>query len=261
MALIRNFQENDGVFVFDSAIDGTLSTYDAHHLKTLARVEENHFWFQMRRDKICKTVERYVPKSARILEIGGGTGFVASKIQQLGFKIAMADIHAEGFEWAKNRGISPLYQFDLFNPPFEAEFDVICLFDVLEHLHDPLQAMTCLKRMLKPQGTLILTLPAHMWLWSQSDLIAGHVCRYTKRKLKQLCEQSHLQLVHARYFFTAILPLLFLRKWSKKEASTFDPKISPFLNTLLGAITRSEFYLDRFLPNFAGGSLLAVAKL
>ena len=266
MPLIRSFEEKDGVLVFDSEVDKNLSTYEASHLETLSEIEEIHFWFQRRRDKICKAVERYVPKSSRILEIGGGTGFIASKLKHLGFEIEMADVHSNGFDYAKQKGIDKLYQFDLFNPPFEKEFDVICLFDVLEHLHDSLRALECLKKMLRPHGMLLMTVPAHPWLWSRDDVIAGHACRYTKRAMKELFEQSNLKLVHARYFFSAILPLLVLRKWMRrddgsllKQGEIFEPKMPPALNSALSALTKTEFCLDRFLPNFTGGSLLAVA--
>ena len=86
---------------------------------------------------------------------------MAEKLQELGYSVDVSDIHSNGLQYAKKRGLQKLYQFDLFNPPFEEEFDVICLFDVLEHLSDEKQALECLKKMLKPGGLIILTVPAH----------------------------------------------------------------------------------------------------
>lgn len=268
MPLIREFQIQDGVLVFDSHLDKSFSTYEAHHLEALALAEETHFWFQRRRDKICETFQRYVPKAAKILEIGGGTGFVAAKLNELGFSIEMADIHSNGLRHAQKKSISRLFQFDLFHPPFAEEFDVVCLFDVLEHLRDPLKALKCLKSMLKPNGMIILTVPAHQWLWSREDCVAGHERRFTKQTLKELFFASGFQPVHMRYFFSAILPFLLLRRWIKRDDRSplkpdeiFEPKMHPLFNRLFDLATRTEFYLDRFLPNFAGGSLLAVVKL
>ncbi len=266
MPLIRDFQEKEGIWIFDSPIDTNLSTYNASHLKILAEIEERHFWFKTRRDKICQIFQSYVAKPAKILEIGGGTGFIAAKLQDLGFTVEMADLHFNGLCYAKNKGITRLYQFDLFHAPFQEEFDVICLFDVLEHLHDPLQALKCLKSMLKLKGMIILTVPAHQWLWNRDDVIAGHQRRFTKSYIKTLFNNTQLQPIYIRYFFSAILPFLLLRKWIKKDdgsllspKETFAPKIHPLLNHLLEIATRSEFYFDRLLPNLAGGSLLGIA--
>lgn len=266
MPLIRDFQKHDEILVFDSHLDESFSTYDAQHLEALAQEEEKHFWFLRRRDKICDAFLSNVPKSAKVLEIGGGTGFIAAKLIELGFSIEMADIHSYGLRLAKNRGITKLYQFDLFRPPFHQEFDVICLFDVLEHLHHPLKALQSLKSMLKPGGMVILTVPAHQWLWNRDDVLAGHQKRYTRHSLKQVFHGSGFKPVAVRYFFSAIIPFLLLRRWVKRDDGSplrkeevFKIKTQPFVNCVLDIATRLEFSLDRLLPNIAGGSLLAIA--
>lgn len=259
MAIIKPYQEKEGILIFDSVLDESLSTYDAHHLDVLEKAETYHFWFQNRCAKICCIFDDFVPKKSRILEIGGGTGFIAEKMLEQGYSIEMGEVHSNGLNYAKKKGIKKLYQFDLFHPPFEEEFDVICLFDVLEHLSDDQLALTCIKKMLKPAGMLILTVPAHSWLWSHEDVIAGHKRRYTKDHLETLFQRVGMESLHNRYFFSAILPFLFLRKLSKKN-STFEIKLNVFLNKFCDFLTQSEFYLDRLLPNVAGGSLLAVAQ-
>lgn len=259
MAIIKSYQENEGVLIFDSALDSRLSTYDAQHLDVLEKAEPYHFWFQNRCDKICHTFHQFVHKKSRILEIGGGTGFVAEKMLKLGYSIELGEVHSNGLNYAKKKGIKKLYQFDLFSPPFDEEFDVICLFDVLEHLNDEGLALSCIKKMLKPGGLIILTVPAHQWLWSQEDVIAGHKRRYTKKHLEVLFHSSKMAPLHIRYFFSAILPFLFLRRWVKKDPS-FDLKLNFFMNRLCDLLTKSEFYLEGLLPNFAGGSLIGVAQ-
>ena len=268
MPLIRSYQEFDGVWVFDSHLDKDTATYDATHLEKLAEHEKHHFWFKHRGDKICQAFQQYVPKSARILEIGGGTGYIASKLEKLGFIVEMADIHANGLQHAKKKGISKLYRFDIYSPPFLEEFDVICLFDVLEHLHDPLKAIKCIKGMLRPNGRLILTVPAHQWLWSRDDVIAGHRQRFTRRDLKQLFHASDFKIIQLHYFFIAVLPFLLLRRWRKKDDGSalrkeeaFDLKMSLVFNYFFKLLMQAEVYLDPFLPNLAGGSLLGIAVM
>lgn len=263
MPVIRDFQERDGIWVFDSHLDERISNYDARHLEELFQAEERHFWFLRRRDKICAIFDRYVSLSAKVLEIGGGTGFIAAALKHLGFCIEMGDIHLYGLQQAKNKGVSKLYQFDLLEPPFQEEFDVICLFDVLEHLSDPLKALGCIKKMLKNDGMLILSVPAHPWLWSREDVIAGHQLRFTKKSLCQLIESAGFKPVDIRYFFTALLPFLLLRRWIKpddgsalRKEEVLQLKISSSWNRFFDWITRSEWFLE----SVAGGSILAVAS-
>ncbi len=266
MGFTRSFSEKEGIFVFDSSLD-LRSSYDKNHLEILMKAEPYHFWFSARRDKICHKFLQRVDKTSRILEIGGGTGFVAESLMKMGYTVEMSDIHLNGLQYAKRRGIKKLYQFDLFSPPFHEEFDVICLFDVLEHLSEEQLALECISKMLKPGGKIILTVPAHQWLWSREDTIAGHKRRYTKKALEKILTESAFHPIQIQYFMITILPLLLLRRWIKKDScipikSEEAPEIHlhPFLNRILLALTRTEFSFERFLPNIAGGSLLAIAQ-
>jgi 2-polyprenyl-3-methyl-5-hydroxy-6-metoxy-1,4-benzoquinol methylase len=266
MPIIRNHREEDGILVFDSDLDQR-STYDEAHLEVVEKAERSHFWFAARRDIICQLFRQNVDKKCSILELGGGTGFVAESLIKRGFSVQMADIHRSGLDFAKKRGIKDLYQFDLFYPPFENEFDVICLFDVLEHLQEDAQALKCIKKMLKPDGRIILSVPAHQWLWSRDDAIAGHKRRYTKKLLREVFVTSNLKPLQIRYFFMSILPLLLLRSWLKKDEKiplktdeSIEVALHPFINQILYSLTKLESRLERYLPNIIGGSLLSIAQ-
>ncbi|MBY0529283.1 MAG: class I SAM-dependent methyltransferase [Rhabdochlamydiaceae bacterium] len=240
-----------------------LSTYDSSHLDQLVLVEEVHFWFKHRRDYICRVFDQFVDKNARILEIGGGTGYIASQLSALGFHVELSDMHANGLRYAQKRGIAKVYQLDLFDSPFEADFDVICLFDVLEHLHDPTRALQCIKKMLKPRGLIILTVPTHGWLWSRDDRIAGHQKRYTKEILRQEFNSAGVNPLYMRYFFSAILPFLLMRRWLKRDDGTplkTNEETSWHLPRWMNRFFDVWMFMERVLPKWAGGSLIAIAQ-
>lgn len=267
MPIIRNFREKSGICVFDEVLDTSFSTYDRKHLTLLENSEPFHFWFKTRAEYLCQIFHRFVDKKARILEVGSGTGFIAAKLQTHGYQVEVSDIYSSGLHYAQKKGCTTLYQFDLFLPPFEEEFDVICFFDVLEHLEDPQKALLCLKNMLKAKGLIILTVPAHKWLWSREDRIAGHKRRLTKHVLRQLFTSADLQSLALRYFFRSLIPLLLLRKWLKPDhlqpSSAHEEictQINPWINQILYRLIQCENRFDRFLPNYAGGSLLGVAQ-
>jgi 2-polyprenyl-3-methyl-5-hydroxy-6-metoxy-1,4-benzoquinol methylase len=265
--MIRKFTQRDGILVFDEAQDEKLSTYDSRHLEELLKAENNHFWLRTRRDKICAIFNRFVDKNSRILEVGGGTGFVAEKLIQLGYDVEISDCAANGMAYAKARGIKKLYQFDLFNPPFHEAFDVICLFDVLEHLNDEGCALEILKKMLKPGGMIILSVPAHSWLWSREDALAGHKRRYTKNQLRAVFQSSGLKPLYIRYFFKMLIPFLMMRTWIKKDTGKpvqADENVNlalPYIpNQFFYFLMKIELHVDWLLPNSMGGSLIGIAQ-
>ncbi len=268
MPLIRSYVVQDNIQIFDSHLDPSRSSYDSYHLKECADAEASHFWFKTRRDKICRLFQQKINKSSRILEIGGGTGFIAQHLKKLGFSIELSDIYLNGLKYAQEKGIEKLYQFDLFNPPFHEEFDLICLFDVLEHQKNDKEAFECIKKMLKPRGTLLLTVPAHQWLWNRDDRINGHYRRYTKKSLIELSRQCGLQPTRIEYFFIFILPLLFARTLINPNKTTTPAeneklkikKLPLGFDALCYGLTKLEFSLARWLPNIGGGSLLMIAE-
>lgn len=263
--IIRPYKESRGIFIFDENLDITTSTYKSEHLNEIAKAENQHFWFLNRRDKICKIFTKHVDKSARILEIGSGTGFVAAHLQTLGYNVDVSDVATNGLAFAKNRGLKQLYQFDLFNPPFEETYDVICLFDVIEHLHEDKLGLEMVKKMLKPAGKIILTVPAHSWLWNTDDILAGHKRRYTKNQLDDLFKQCTLEPTYIKYFFIFILPFLLLRRMIKSDSkgkieSKANFNIPALANILFHKLTKLEFRLSALLPNIMGGSIIGIAK-
>lgn len=266
MPITRNYTKKNGILIFELEKYKD-STYDSHHLESLYKAENKHFWFSMRRNKICQIFSYYVDKSSNILEIGSGTGYVAEKLIEKGFSVAISDIHLKGLQFAQKRGIQRIYQFDLFSPPFQEEFDVVCLFDVLEHFEEEKKALTYIKRILKPNGQLIFTVPAHEWLWSRDDCIAGHKRRYTKTACEKLLMMNGLELVHIEYFFSAIIPFLYLRRIIRRdrrkyisEDNPIDLSIHPFFNQMFKYMTKAEFFLQKYFSNRFGGSLLVVAR-
>lgn len=267
MSLTRTFKLVDGIHVFDSDMNPDCSAYDSRHLKHQEDEESQHFWFQARREKICDLMNHRIGKNEKILELGAGTGFIAQKLKEIGFSIDISDIHLNGLKFAQDKGIKKLFQFDLFNPPFRDEYSAICLFDVLEHQSNDQLAIECIKKMVKPKGKIILTVPAHQWLWNRDDRINGHYRRYNKKSLLDLCKKCELTPIHVEYFFIFILPLLFLRtlvnrdhKKAVKTEEKLKMSLPGIINQTCSILTKTEFALSKWLPNLVGGSLLLIAQ-
>mgnify|MGYP000370761141 CR=1 FL=1 len=258
----------DGITRYINNVKKNHDDYHAEGLDNLYKVESNHFWFKCRRKKIVNFFKKYISTHQKIIEIGAGTGSVSRALVNEGYKPAVGELHLSGLYYAKTYGIKDLYQFDLFSPPFLNEFECVGMFDVLEHLEEGTLAIKSVAKMLKPKGRIVLTVPAHNWLWNRDDKIAGHKRRYSKETLVSVVESSGFSVLEVRYFFIFILPLLWLRtvvnsdsdKPVTDEEYNVDIKINPVINWVLLVLCDLEEKVNKYLPNIMGGSLILVAE-
>ena len=267
--IIKNFKEIDNIKIFNSEIEQTHGDYNAKGLDNLYLQEEKHFWFLSRKNFILKNFNKFISKNDKIIEIGAGTGNVSRHLKNNGFaNISVGEMHIGGLKYSQTYGIKNCYQFDLLDSPFENEFDVVCMFDVLEHIGDDSEALQNVNKMLNLNGKVVLTVPSHMWLWNRDDTVAGHKVRYTKKQLIEKLEENGFEVLNARYFFITITPLLFLRRLLNKDDGSKvkedeysnDISMNPIISKILEIISNIENKFNNYLPNLFGGSLLIVAK-
>src|SRR5580704_14188447 len=151
------------------------ASYDPNLYESLVAVEDRHFWFRARNRAITAVFESLrddLKPGYRVLEVGCGTGNVLRDLQTsaVGGNVIGMDLHMEGLRYARHR-LDPamLVQADADFPPFSVRFDVVGLFDVIEHLDDDVGVLRQLRQLVKPGGALMLTVPADPNLWSYFD--------------------------------------------------------------------------------------------
>ena len=99
------------------------------------------------------------------------------------------------------------------NLPFPDEyFDAVCMLDVLEHLPEEAQAIREVRRVMKPQGLLFISVPLYPQLWSEHDKRCGHYRRYRKNEASRLVAQYGYSIVGNRFFLSLLLPVVFLMR-------------------------------------------------
>lgn len=259
----------EGTVRFNGLISDDYENYDAKGLDNLYQFENRHFWFKNRRDVIVRTFGKYVEKTERVIEIGAGTGNVARALVKDGYAVSVGEIHAAGLEYAKGYGIAERFQMDIFACPFQDEFDVVGMFDVLEHFEDEAAALRNVHGMLKQSGKLIITVPAHQWLWNRDDELALHKRRYTRKHLQEVLTAGGFEVVENRHFFTAIMPLLYLRTFLHRAKGNYDIRtklqedvfnMNETINAILDRVSRWENLLMRNRVAFIGGSIICVAQ-
>src|SRR6185437_3005242 len=104
----------------------------------------------------------------------------------------------------------PLH-IDACDVPFENAYDLIGMYDVLEHVADDARALGQIHKALRPDGGLLLTVPQHPALWSPADAHAQHHRRYTARRLTRLLHAAGFEILTHTSFQTTTLPFFAAR--------------------------------------------------
>jgi SAM-dependent methyltransferase len=232
----------------------------------MAELDQRHWWYRARREVIAALIRRSVslPPDARILEIGCGTGHNLAMLGEFGHVDALElDEEARAFaEQRLGRSVMSAPLPELAGVP-DAQYDLIGALDVIEHIDDDSAAIASIAAKLKPGGKLVMTVPAHQWMWSAHDVVNHHKRRYSKGRLGQLFKSSPLQLDKVGYFNSVLFPAAVAERLSSRLRGNdkADLTLPPGpLNATLECAFAAERHLIGRLPLPVGLSLFAVAS-
>lgn len=232
--------------------------------RNMADTEDDHWWFCGRRS-IGEAVIRGLglPKGAKILEIGAGTGGNIAMLQKFGDvqAVEMSDL-ARRIAWEKT-GRDFLYGYLPNNIPVSPDsVDLICLFDVLEHVAEDEESLAAMRRLLKPNGKIVLTVPAHQWLWSTHDVGLHHQRRYSRSQLRERIEKAGYRIDKLTYTNAALFPVAMLARLAdrlrKSDAASGQAMPPAPINAAMKALFSAESRIIRNASLPFGVSLLAV---
>ncbi|MBB5209162.1 class I SAM-dependent methyltransferase [Chiayiivirga flava] len=259
----------DGFVAFAPDLARAAPGYDPEHYRSLAELEAGNFWFRARNALILDALARYFPAAQSYLEIGCGTGYVLSAVaaERPTMAVHGSEIFVEGLAFAAQRTPrATLFQMDARRLPFDAAFDVIGAFDVIEHIDEEREVLQELFRAVRPGGGVVLTVPQHPWLWSVQDDIAHHVRRYRRGEPESRLAEAGFKVVFSTSFVALLLPALMLSRLGGDRAreAPHDPfrefRIPRWLDSTLALMMRFERVLIHAGLRFpVGGSRLVVA--
>jgi SAM-dependent methyltransferase len=232
----------------------------------LEDVEDGSFWFRARNALIAWALQAHFPTAVSFLEVGCGTGYVAAELQRRlpRLRVAAGDPFDAGVQVARRRIPSAeVFQMDGRRIPFDAEFDVVGAFDVLEHVREHELVLDQMRGATVPGGGILVTVPQHRWLWTPLDDYAQHQRRYRRSELRAAMEYSGLRVIRMTSFVSLLLPLLMASRVRQRAKpvnpqAEFDlpPRIDRSLERVM-AVERRLIARGVSLP--FGGSLLAIA--
>lgn len=234
--------------------------------------ELTHWWFCGRRNIVATLVRRFATKSRplRIADVGCGMGASFEMLGEFGWVVGL-DFSPTALGFSQQRGFPRLLAAALPNLPFpDAEFDVVCALDVIEHIDDDAAAVRELWRVCKPGGLLVVTVPAYEWLWSEHDDINEHKRRYTRYQLRDRLALPAGELMRLSYMNTIFAPPVMLfrllkRFGGKKKTAPADMKSDVFpvprlLNAVQSFLFSSEGAWLRLASLPFGTSLICILR-
>jgi SAM-dependent methyltransferase len=227
---------------------------EATEVRKLAALEDRHWWYRERRHLLARAVASMTPGTA--LDIGAAGGGNTRVLKERGWRATALEYSADGVEVAKERGL-PTVRADATQLGFATNsLDLVLAFDLLEHLADDDACAAEVRRVLRPDGTFLVAVPADPRLWSEHDTAVGHVRRYTRSTLSDLLVRNGFVIDEMTSWMVLLRPVVSLRRRSS-SGSDLD-HVPTVLNVGLHAVVIAERYLP--LGRLPGVSLLVRAR-
>ena len=214
-------------------------------------LEEKHWWFQVRKQIIVRSLQAKLDTSRplRILDVGSAGGVTTQALAALG-SVTCVEADANLYEALRETSAFPVVHGSILKLPFEeGQFDLVCAFDVVEHVDQDGTAARELSRVCRSGGTVAITVPAFQSLWSHHDDINHHFRRYRSRQLRELfCPP--LRLIYSTYFNSVLFPAIwvFRRLFSGRrnmDNAKSDNEVLP--HPIIGWVFYQLFALELWL--------------
>ena len=252
----------DGVWVV-SRSEQPASTYKDDIQNSIANVVDSSFWYRIRNHLLLQYLDRN-GISGTLWDIGSGTGVVSRALSGGGYQVVAIEPGRGGAISAAAYGVTSVSSTleDLQLPT--GSVSAIGLFDVIEHLPNSKTLLAECHRVLSPTGQLFLSVPAHTWLWSQTDVLSGHQCRYSRRSLRTELETSAFVIHDCSYRLASlVIPMALIRSipWRlgyRSKQSVDQRQLAMALPRTVTWITRLERLFGNWSP--FGTSLFACAS-
>ena len=234
----------------------------------MAATQAQHWWFCARRAILREQILALrLPPRARILEVGSGTGANLDLLSEFGQVVGL-EMNPDAVAMARGACTRENVELHVGRCPDDLDalgqdFDLICLMDVLEHIPQDCDALARLRTLLRPGGTILITVPAYPWMWGPHDAHLHHHRRYTPNSVARACGSAGLGVARITFFNTLLFPFALVARLLERlrgtpGTGTRTPARLP--NAVLREVFAFERHLLRSIPLPFGLSLLVLAR-
>jgi SAM-dependent methyltransferase len=229
------------------------------------QLEDRYWWFVGRRNLALSLLKPRVSSDAKsqIVDLGCGTGVVLREMRLWSDPIGL-DMSRLALSYCKKRGIDRVVQGDGARLPFAAEsVDAVIGLDIFEHIEDDEAAFREVQRILKPGGSLVMSVPAFKSLWGPHDVALMHFRRYRRKEVRDRLVRAGFHVERVSYSVFFLFPIIVIwrvfekRKRGPARASLVT--VPEGINRALIALQNLETAILRRCDLPFGSSVVAVA--
>ncbi len=242
---------------------------EKHTYNDMSKLEDQHWWFVARRQIVKKLISSYSQqKPLKILEVGSGTGGNSKMLKSFG---SLDSLEKSSYAINLAQKKNPDVNYQICDVPEELDiveakkYDLIVILDVLEHIEDDYLALKKLKGKLSADGLMVISTPAHPFMWSQHDVIHHHFRRYKKKQLLKLVTEAGMETKFHSYINCLLSPLILtvrgFNNLFKRGNQGDEREHSRIINKILQHIFAFEGKLIPRIRLFFGISHLIVIKV
>lgn len=239
--------------------------------KNIFKNEARHFLYLSRHNLVLSLLKLYLkkgsPQDITILDAGCGTGLLVKKLEKLG-KVLGVDVSPQAIYYAKKRNVR-VKKASVTALSFKGDtFNVVVSIDVIYHqkVKNDEKALKEFYRVLKPNGILLLRVPANQWLHLSHDRHVHTRQRYEKEELRKKLTRSGFIIEKLSFVDALLLPLAFIQQlWETivpppaTSSSAIKP-LPPLLNSLFLLLLSFEVSLIKRIDLPFGIGLIAIGR-
>lgn len=228
-------------------------------------VEDQHWWYATLHQQVLDAVQEYTnAKPVKILDAGCGTGGMLAKLTA--HQTTGVDLSTQAISLCQQRGLTQVQLGSIHEMPFaDDSFEIVLSLDVLYHQQvDETRTMAEMVRVLKPDGLLILNLPAHECLRGSHDAAVCGARRYNSCHVAEMLAAHNMSLTMSYHWNAWLFPILLCwRSWSRhcQTSAKSDLSMPPsYLNKALTYIARADAKLCSHYRSKIGSSLFVITR-
>lgn len=217
----------------------------------------DHWYFSHKFKWLRKSLDKHLQSSRHLIDIGAGSAIFSLELLKLypNLNCSAIDINYSDQHKALSKSrLNYTRELDVFSG------NILLFTDVLEHVENPAEMLKFYLDRSADDAKILITVPAHEFLWSGHDVYLQHFKRYSRKDLVSLVSSVGLQIIDIRHLYVPLFPIAFLlRKLpSSRQVSSQLRDYSPSFNRLLKGVLGLDRFLSSFIP--FGISLMVLAE-